>query len=1414
MPDSGSATNIGAIQVPFTVDATGAEAGAARGAAALDKLEARSKKAQDNLTKASEALAKAQQEAAELGSDATEKGAERVARALEKAQTKADEAASKVATAGQKLAAAQQKAMEQAAAATDKGAEQVAAGIDRLAAKTAAAGGSVAAAMAKMEKSIKDSLDRSSGNLKKFTDGAAFALVGQKFMQAGKQMESGILAAMKPAEDFDLKMRYVNTSLGLGEEAFKSYEKQVLDLSNSMPNATKDAAEMADGLYPIVGAGFEGARALATLKQATLMATAGMTEIKPAADLLTTVMTSYKLGADKAGVAADILSAAVAKGKVTFSEMAAALGPAAVKSAAYGISLEELVSGFVVLTQHGVKAAEATTVLERTMMSIVAPTAKQQALMDSLGVAYGRSAVEGGHFGDSLTKLVSLAATDSEVRKMVGSIEALTGVQTLATQGGQEFRDMLDRLSHSAGTTTAMADEMAKSSSEQWKMLRKDFDNAAISMKETLLPQMDGVATAGRGIIKTFNDLSPQMKSFVIVGAEVGAAVAIVAGGIVLATGAVMALMPALTTVGGALAAFGGSAFLPVTLAIAGVGLAVVALKAAWDNNFLGMRETVHKWSDDVTQTMQGMHELFPSMFPQAAMVEADDQHGKDLHDVRAATQGRGLPSVSFSKGDSSATDTRVLMSDKEKADRDAAQAMRDLATSAKDLGKILGGGAKSGSRGSRGGGGSVANDDAALRAQLVSAAESMVGTPLSQIKDAAGNLGSSANKCADTVRAIGDRAGIKYGVASPRNAVDGAAVTAAGMGIGPDHADSFPGREIPASQVRAGDLVMFKDTSRQYSGTGMVTHVGIVIDPVKGMMVDASSSQGNVVKRSISDIGPDKLFGFVRPEAMEKGGHGGSGVQSYESMAKELASARSIVDKYLGKDSGFQGQRDAENASYAKAVSAAHSSGKDDQATLDELLAKHLQILAEIDEKKSQYNQKQANEESKIIGRLAQMQMEAEGRTGQLAQIRAKVHFDERMAEINEIERKYKADPNMMAAAGEAKTAITAGYKSDTEEANQKDKDDKAKAIRELEVMQAESSGRVGQIELLRVKEHYDAEMARIAAIERAQPDLHGQAESAKASATTAYKDDSQDAVAKAKMADVEFQTKTNQITKQQALQLQADILAADTSTSNARREMMLKAAEEYKADLEQKLTLQGAYNIANLQHEMERLNGIRELTMQDQLKMMALKMAQHDLQAQQDQQDAANRQQLLQQGEQALTTFFQAVTTGHQTFATAFKSMWQSISSMVVGEIEKMIAKMLVYRALMFITGLFTGGASTAAMGAIDAAGSGLGGGLLTAHTGGLIVPGGLRSFHSGGPVSLKPDEVVAKLQVGEYVMSRGQVAQAQQAATSNSNNRSSSVTNHNQFALYPSSSTDLNALQANIAMLMESQMKGAYK
>lgn len=405
--------------------------------------------------------------------------------------------------------------------------------------------------------------------------------------------------------------------------------------------------------------------------------------------------------------------------------------------------------------------------------------------------------------------------------------------------------------------------------------------------------------------------------------------------------------------------------------------------------------------------------------------------------------------------------------------------------------------------------------------------------------------------------------------------------------------------------------------------------------------------------------------------------------------------------------------------------------------------------------------------EEKQAVGRtlaeITVMRLEAEGKAGEAARARIAQTSEDEKAKLQELIKLY---PQLRDQAATAARAIEENASRQTAGLNLQDASSQLSSRNAISDFQRQDAGMAA---LMSQFPQFQSQIQ--AAYQAIQAYVQNPAEATRTlfEQSVAYLEQlgqTADAQQQRKLQAIEYERALGQLTKDEALARQAEVLNNWVGGEESKKAMMLQMVDAYRQNFETQLDMQGEFNETTLQEFVDSLTQMQSLTLAQQAQLAAA----NSLIQQQRIQDQQNWQGMLQQGLGQFQNFLSGVLTGQQTFSQGFTQLWKGIAAQVIQEIVKMIIKATILQKILsgifgFFGGLFGFGGAVPGIGST---GIDIAGGLLTAHTGGMITPGGLQSFHDGGMVNwgggvgmaLRGDEIMAKLQTGEYVMSREQV------------------------------------------------------
>jgi len=377
-------------------------------------------------------------------------------------------------------------ALEEAAKAADKATEEIA----DYGKKSEEAGG-------KSEKFGEKSKDAiTSLNDVLTTAGVAIAI---------KEITEAFAECSEKAAEFEVNVAKITT---VADTSVRSASQLSEGISALSMDVAKSVNELAEAEYDAISSSIETADAIGFVDTANKLAVSGFTDSATAVDVLTTSINAYGAQASDASKISDYLITTQNLGKTTVDELAHSLGMVIPTAAAYEVELDNLSTGYAVLTSNGVATAQSTTYL-KSMLSELADTGSAVAgiLKEETGKSFTELNQEGYSLGDVMQILGdSVGGNATAFSNLWNSIEAGTGALSLYNSGADKFNDYLNQMRNSIGATEKAYEVMTDTTDYSTKRLENSFNNLSIAIGEDLNPTVsslqNGVADVTDGFTK------------------------------------------------------------------------------------------------------------------------------------------------------------------------------------------------------------------------------------------------------------------------------------------------------------------------------------------------------------------------------------------------------------------------------------------------------------------------------------------------------------------------------------------------------------------------------------------------------------------------------------------------------------------------------------------------------------------------------------------------------------------------------------------------------------------------------------------------------------------------------------------------------------------------------------------------
>lgn len=443
-----------------------------------------------------------------------------------------------------------------------------------------------------------------------------------------KEIAQAFYEASEAAAEYETYLAKVSTIADPAQASLSTISGEITALSMETGKAV---TELSDATYQALSAGVETANAVSFAGTATELAVGGFTTAATAVDVLTTALNAYGLEATYAENISDMLVTTQNLGKTTVDELASNMGRVIPLASAYGVEMDNLSTGYAVMTANGIATAETTTYL-KSMLNELGTTSSTVAgvLLDETGMSFADLTAAGYSLGDVLGILgESVDGNTTAFNELWGSQEAGVGALSLYNAGAERFNTVLEDMRDSAGAAATAYDTMTDTTEHGSERMANSFDNLQISVGTVLNPTFDA-------FYNTVADGTDALTSFInehpaVVAGLTAAAVAL--GVVVIGVVGYNAAVAAAGVVTAAFGAIASTALWPITLIVAGVAALVAGITVLvnWlkneDEEFMALDATSKQHietMDDLNAQYDEAVALYGENSEQARQLEQD----------------------------------------------------------------------------------------------------------------------------------------------------------------------------------------------------------------------------------------------------------------------------------------------------------------------------------------------------------------------------------------------------------------------------------------------------------------------------------------------------------------------------------------------------------------------------------------------------------------------------------------------------------------------------------------------------------------------------------------------------------------------------------------------------------------------
>lgn len=306
--------------------------------------------------------------------------------------------------------------------------------------------------------------------------------------------------------EFEQRITEIRTISQDNARTFDDWAAAARKLSDTFGDPALQAAE---GIYQALSSQLVNANdATILVGKAMSFAHVTLSTTRESVDLLTAALNSYHLSATDADRVSAALFKTIVLGKLRAEDLVSVWARSGPFAHQLGLSIEQVGAAFATFTQSGMKASEASVLLNNLLSHLVKPTKDMKDLFHAWGVSSGEDAVALFGFEGVLKKISDAThGSATEIGKLERDLRAIRAEISLSGQGFDRYQKNLS--------------EMEKAEKEYNEAQKLNFESSGAILKREMTqirnfimddfsrPLLDGIksiahAFSKEGLLGTF----------------------------------------------------------------------------------------------------------------------------------------------------------------------------------------------------------------------------------------------------------------------------------------------------------------------------------------------------------------------------------------------------------------------------------------------------------------------------------------------------------------------------------------------------------------------------------------------------------------------------------------------------------------------------------------------------------------------------------------------------------------------------------------------------------------------------------------------------------------------------------------------------------------------------------------------
>lgn len=343
---------------------------------------------------------------------------------------------------------------------------------------------------------------------------SAFQAAGEALAAAGivagiKQIGEAYVGTVQAAGEFGATMSNVEALSGTGRREMALLNAQAKELGAT----TKFTANQSGEAMGYMGmAGWNAQQMLAGMPGVLNLAAASGEDLAGVSDIVTDSLTGFKLTAADTGRFVDVLATASTKSNTNVSLLGESFKYVAPLCGTLGYEAEDAAIALGLMANSGIKGSQAGTTLKTAIANLAAPTEKQAAEMERLGISLTDTNGQMLPMLDMVGNLRGAFSGMSEAEQSAAAStifgkEAMSGMLAIINASEADYQSLTQSIYNSAGAAEHMAGIKLDNLNGDLTLMQSAADGLSLTIGEEFMPQIRGLVQAGTGVIGFMDEL-------------------------------------------------------------------------------------------------------------------------------------------------------------------------------------------------------------------------------------------------------------------------------------------------------------------------------------------------------------------------------------------------------------------------------------------------------------------------------------------------------------------------------------------------------------------------------------------------------------------------------------------------------------------------------------------------------------------------------------------------------------------------------------------------------------------------------------------------------------------------------------------------------------------------------------------